>query len=299
MRYNPDIKVGLSTEEVNKRVSENLVNYNDQPPTKSIGKILRDNFFTYFNFINTVLAVAIIFAGIIGGELFEAIKNCTFMGVVIINSIISSGQEIISKKIIDKLSVLASSKIKTIRNSKEVLLELDEVVLDDVIKLVPGDQVICDSIIKEGIVEVNESFITGEVEPVIKKEGDLILSGSFIVSGTVYAKIEHIGKDNYISKISCEAKYNKKVNSVIMGTFVKILKVLSIVIVPVGVLLFLNQFYITNSISDSIFNTVGALIGMIPDGLLLLTSSVLAVSVIRLAKYKVLVQQLYCTEVLA
>ena len=134
MRYNPDIKVGLSTEEVNKRVSENLVNYNDQPPTKSIGKILRDNFFTYFNFINTVLAVAIIFAGIIGGELFEAIKNCTFMGVVIINSIISSGQEIISKKIIDKLSVLASSKIKTIRNSKEVLLELDEVVLDDVIK---------------------------------------------------------------------------------------------------------------------------------------------------------------------
>ena len=253
MRYNPDIKVGLSTEEVNKRVSENLVNYNDQPPTKSIGKILRDNFFTYFNFINTILAVAIIFAGIIGGELFEAIKNCTFMGVVIINSIISSGQEIISKKIIDKLSVLASSKIKTIRNSKEVL----------------GDQVICDSIIKEGIVEVNESFITGEVEPVIKKEGDLILSGSFIVSGTVYAKIEHIGKDNYISKISCEAKYNKKVNSVIMGTFVKILKVLSIVIVPVGVLLFLNQFYITNSISDSIFNTVGALIGMIPDGLLL------------------------------
>ena len=111
MRYNPDIKVGLSTEEVNKRISENLVNYNDQPPTKSIGKILRDNFFTYFNFINTVLAVAIIFAGIIGGELFEAIKNCTFMGVVIINSIISSGQEIISKKIIDKLSVLASSKI--------------------------------------------------------------------------------------------------------------------------------------------------------------------------------------------
>ena len=299
MRYNPDIKVGLSTEEVNKRVSENLVNYNDQPPTKSIGKILRDNFFTYFNFINTVLAVAIIFAGIIGGELFEAIKNCTFMGVVIINSIISSGQEIISKRIIDKLSVLASSKIKTIRNSKEVLLELDEVVLDDVIKLVPGDQVICDSIIKEGIVEVNESFITGEVEPVIKKEGDLILSGSFIVSGTVYAQIEHIGKDNYISKISSEAKYNKKVNSVIMGTFVKILKVLSIVIVPVGALLFLNQFYITNSISDSIFNTVGALIGMIPDGLLLLTSSVLAVSVIRLAKYKVLVQQLYCTEVLA
>ncbi len=208
MRYNPDIKVGLSTEEVNKRVSENLVNYNDQPPTKSIGKILRDNFFTYFNFINTVLAVAIIFAGIIGGELFEAIKNCTFMGVVIINSIISSGQEIISKRIIDKLSVLASSKIKTIRNSKEVLLELDEVVLDDIIKLVPGDQVICDSIIKEGTVEVNESFITGEVEPVIKKEGDLILSGSFIVSGTVYAQIEHIGKDNYISKISSEAKYN-------------------------------------------------------------------------------------------
>ena len=299
-RYNPNYREGLTLEQVQERISNNLVNYNDQPPTKSIKKIIASNFFTYFNFLNLVLGGAIIFAGIYGGEIWESIKNCTFMGVIIINSIISIVQEIISKKTIDKLSVLAASKVTTIRNSQEVELGIDEIVLDDVVKLSLGDQVVTDSVILNGDVEVNESFLTGEVDPIPKKKGDTILSGSFIVSGSAYAKVLHIGRDNYISKISSEAKYDKKVNSVIMNSFEKILKVLSVVIVPVGIMLFANQLKVTdNDITSSIFNTVAALIGMIPEGLLLLTSSVMAVSVVRLAKYNVLVQQLYCIETLA
>lgn len=299
-RYNPSFKEGLTSEQVNERVLSNLVNYNDAPPTKTVKQIIMSNFFTYFNFINVVLGAAIIGAGIYGNQLFDALKNCLFMGVIICNSIISIIQEIISKKIIDKLSVLAEAKVIGIRNGKEVTLGIEEIVLDDVLKLSLGNQVVTDSVILEGDIEVNESFLTGEVDPIPKHAGDMILSGSFIVSGSCYVKVEHIGRDNYISTISSEAKYNKKVNSVIMTSFERMLKVLSVIIVPVGALLFTNQLVVTNyDITASIFNTVGALIGMIPEGLLLLTSSVMAVSVVRLSKYHVLVQQLYCIETLA
>ena len=299
-RYNPDYKEGLTRSQVLERINNNLVNYNDAPPTKSVKQIVKDNFFTYFNFLNLVLGGAIIGAGVFGGELFESIKNCAFMGVIIVNSIISIVQEVISKKTIDKLSVLAASKVTTIRDGKEIELDIDQIVLDDVLKLSLGNQVVTDSVILDGNVEVNESFITGEVDPIAKGVGDTILSGSFIVSGSAYVRVEHVGRDNYISTISSEAKYNKKVNSVIMNSFEKMLKVLSVVIVPVGILLLINQLRVTdNNVTASIFNTVGALIGMIPEGLLLLTSSVMAVSVVRLSKYNVLVQQLYCIETLA
>ena len=299
-RYEPDFKVGLTSVQVNERILNNLVNYNDQPPTKSIKEIVKSNFFTYFNFINLILGGAIIGAGIYGGQFFESLKNCLFMGVIIVNSIISIIQEIISKKTIDKLNVLASSKVVVLRDGKKVSLGIDEIVLDDIVYFELGNQVVTDSIVLDGVVEVNESFLTGEVDPILKKKGDTILSGSFIVSGNCFAKVEHIGKDNYISTISSEAKYDKQVNSVIMNSFEKMLKVLSVVIVPVGILLFINQYNVTNNdITASIFNTVGALIGMIPEGLLLLTSSVMAVSVVRLSRYNVLVQHLYCIETLA
>ena len=300
VRYNPSCKEGLNSQEVNERISENLVNFNDQPPTKTIKQIIVSNFFTYFNFINVILGSAIIIAGIYGHQLFDALKNCLFMGVIICNSIISIIQEIISKKTIDKLSVLAEAKVVGVRNGKQINLGIEEIVLDDILKFSLGNQVVTDAVIMEGDVEVNESFLTGEVDPIPKHVGDMLLSGSFIVSGSCYAKVEHVGRDNYISKISCEAKYDKKVNSVIMNSFERMLKVLSVVIVPVGALLLMNQLKVTNyDITASIFNTVGALIGMIPEGLLLLTSSVMAVSVVRLSKYHVLVQQLYCIETLA
>ena len=294
-----NLKTGLSSEEVQKRIEENLINYVDVPPTKTIKQIIISNFCTYFNFINVLLGGAILVAGIIGGKLFDAIKNCLFMGVIIANSVISTAQEIISKKIIDKLSVLSASKVMGIRDGKEVELSVEEIVLDDILEYKLGNQVVVDSIIREGIVEVNEAFITGESKAIVKKKGDTLLSGSFIVSGFATVQVLHIGADNYISKISKEAKYDKKANSVIMSSFEGLLKVLSIAIIPVGILLLINQMEVTNDITSAIFNTVGALIGMIPEGLLLLTSSVMAVSVARLAKFNVLVQQLYCIETLA
>ena len=299
-RYQPDFKIGLSDVQVNERVQSNLVNYDDQPPTKSIKQIILSNFFTYFNFINVILGISIIVAGIYGNQFFESLKNCLFMGVILANSVISIIQEIISKKTIDKLNVLATSKVLVVRNGKKLKLGIEEIVLDDVLYFDLGNQVVADAFILEGSVEVNESFLTGESDPILKSNGDMILSGSFIVSGSCYAKVEHIGKDNYISTISSEAKYEKKVNSVIMNSFEGMLKVLSIIIIPVGILLFMNQYNVTDkNFTASVFNTVGALIGMIPEGLLLLTSSVMAVSVVRLAKYKVLVQHLYCIETLA
>ena len=294
-----NLKTGLSSEEVQKRIEENLVNYVDVPPTKTIKQIIISNFCTYFNFLNVLLGGAILVAGIIGGKFFDAIKNCLFMGVIIANSVISTAQEIISKKIIDKLSVLSASKVAGIRDGKEVELSVEEIVLDDILEYKLGNQVVVDSVIREGTVEVNEAFITGESKAIIKKKGDILLSGSFIVSGFATVQVLHIGADNYISKISKEAKYDKKANSVIMSSFEGLLKVLSIAIIPVGILLLINQMEVTNDITSAIFNTVGALIGMIPEGLLLLTSSVMAVSVARLAKFNVLVQQLYCIETLA
>ena len=299
-RYNPDYKIGLNEEQINERILNNLVNFNDVPPTKTIKQIIISNFCTYFNFLNLLLGGMILGAAIYGHQLIDGLKNCLFMGVILANSVISTIQEVISKKIIDKLSVLSESKVLSIRNGEEVYLSVDEIVLDDCLEYKMGNQVVVDSIILNGTVEVNESFITGETKTIVKKTGDMLLSGSFISSGSCYAKVEHIGADNYIAKISKEAKYEKKASSVIMNSFEGLLKVLSIVIIPVGVLLLYNQLEVTNyDITASIFNTVGALIGMIPEGLLLLTSSVMAVSVARLAKYNVLVQQLYCIETLA
>ena len=299
-RYNPDYNKGLSSEQVRERYDNNLVNYDNQPPTKSIKEIIKSNFFTYFNFLNLVLGASIIISGIFSNQLLYSLKNCLFMGVIIANSIISIIQEVMAKKIIDKLSVISASKIETIRNGESYELSLDEIVLDDVVKLKPGNQVVTDSTILEGRVEVNESFITGEADAIFKQKGDSLLSGSFIVSGICYAKVEHIGSDNYISTISSEAKYDKKINSIIMDSFNKLLKILSIAIIPIGIILLYNQIQINgHDIPAAIISTVAALIGMIPEGLVLLTSSVMAVSVIRLSKYNVLVQQLYCIETLA
>ena len=299
-RYEPKKDFGLTKEQVAKRQAEGLVNYDDQPKTKSIKQIIASNFFTYFNFLNIALGAAVLMAGIINNELFEGLKNCLFMGVIIINSIISIIEEIISKKIIDRLSVISESKITTIRDGDKIELSLDELVLDDVTVLSVGHQIVTDSIILDGEVEVNEAFLTGEPDAIVKKKGDLLLSGSFIVSGNCIAKVEHIGADNYVATISKEAKYEKKANSVIMNSFEKLLKILSIFIIPIGIVMYFSQVNATDgNVPEAIFGTVASLIGMIPEGLVLLTSSVMAVSVIRLSKYKVLVQQLYCMETLA
>ena len=291
-RFQPSIHEGLNSSQIEKRYIENFVNYEVDSSTKSIKEIIKNNTFTLFNIINLVLAVAIVFVG--------SFKNLTFISVVIINTLISIIQEIRSKKMLDKLKVVASSKVNAIRNGKSQLIEIEQLVLDDVITFEIGNQVVVDSIIKDGEVEVNESFITGESNTVIKKRGDLLLSGSFIVSGKAICQVEHIGLDNYIAKISSNTKYIKPNSSEIMKSLNKIVSTISFVIVPIGILLFSRQLYIEgNSVSQAVVSTVAGLIGMIPEGLVLLTSTVLAVSVIRLSHRKVLVQDLYCIETLA
>jgi len=292
IRYNPDIEIGLTDKQIEERKKNKLVNYDTVVPTKTVTQIIATNIFTIFNFLNLFLALAIFMVG--------SYKNLLFMGVVVCNVFISTIQELRAKRIIDKLSVISNSKVRTIRNKHEKEISINEIVLDDLIRLKIGNQIVTDSIIIEGECEVDESFITGESKTIYKKNGDMLLSGSFIVSGSVIAKVEHIGLDNYTAKISKEAKYIKKINSEIMYSLNKILKLISIVILPLGIILFSRQFNISNhNLEASVVNTVAALIGMIPEGLVLLTSTVFAVAVLRLSKYKVLVQDLYSVETLA
>ena len=291
-KIDTNYQVGLTSNEVKERQEKNLVNYDTSLPTKSIKRILFDNFFTIFNFLNLFLAILVFLVG--------SYKNMIFLSIVIINTAISTFQEIHSKKVVDKLSVLANSKAKVIRDGQKQEISINEIVLDDILEFNTGDQIATDSIILNGEVGVNESFLTGEPDSIQKNTGDTLLSGSFIVSGKCIAKVIHIGEENYTAKISNDAKYVKKVNSEIMNSLNKIIKILTFAIIPIGIALFFVQLHLQNlSIQDAVIKTVAAIIGMIPEGLILLTSTVLAVSVIRLSKSKVLVQELYCIETLA
>ncbi len=283
---------GLSSREVESREKKGLVNYDTDVKTKSIKRILTENIFSLFNIINFILAAAVIMAG--------SYKNVLFMGIIICNTLIGIVQAIRSKLTVDKLSIMVSSQVTVMRDGVEKEIGINQIVLDDIIILKRGNQIPSDSILLEGNVSVNESLLTGESDLVSKKAGDMLFSGSFISSGECVAKVVHVGKDNYATKINNSAKYIKKVKSEIMTTLNKIIKFVSFVIFPVGALLFCNQYFRGRvEFNDAIVSTVAALIGMIPEGLVLLTSTVLAVAVIRLSKYKVLVQELYCIENLA
>ena len=290
-RFNPNLNEGLSSNQVKLRIEQGLINKEMSIPTKTIPRIIRDNIFTLFNLLNFLLALAIFAVG--------SYKNLLFMGIVICNTLISTIQEIRSKLVIDKLSVITSTKAKVIRDSKIKTIDNEDIVLDDVILFKAGNQIVTDAIILEGEVSVNESFITGETELITYKKGDMLKSGSFIVVGNCKAKVEHVSLDNYTNVISKDAKYVKPINSILMNSLNKIIKIVSISIVPLGILLFLNQYNLDKNLELAVINTVAALIGMIPEGLVLLTSTVLAVSVIRLSRLNVLVQELYCIEMLA
>lgn len=291
-RYDVDIKYGLSSEQVEERKLQGLVNTSSLPKTRTIKQIIVTHIFTIFNILNLTLGVLIL--------LVRSYRNLLFLGVVFCNTIIGIYQEIKAKKIVDKLSLISSKKVFVVRNGHRELINFEEVVLDDIVEYRLGHQIVADSIVLEGTCEVNESFVTGESDSIVKTKGDYILAGSFVVSGNIIAKVDKVGKENYISTISDGAKYIKKVHSEIMETINKIIQVLSIVIIPIGIVLFLKQMSLNGQdLQISVVNTVAAIIGMIPEGLVLLTSSVFAVSVIRLSKYKVLVQQLYCVENLA
>lgn len=291
-RYEPNIEIGLTDKQVKNRIENKLINYDTSIPTKSIKQILFENFFTLFNFLNLIFAIAIFSV--------KSYKNMTFLLIIIINTAISTIQEIHSKRAIDKLSIMASNKAKVLRNGKKEQIEINNLVLDDLIEFSTGNQVATDSIVKSGTVLVNEAYITGEPDSITKKSGDMILSGSYIISGKCLAKVEHIGNENYTAQISSGAKIMKNTKSEIMLSLNKIIKFLSFAIIPIGIALFYSQLHLDNAtFKEAVVKTVAALIGMIPEGLVLLTSTVLAVSITRLSKSKVLVQDLYCIETLA
>ncbi len=291
-RYSPDYEKGLSENEVKQRVAEGFFNDDNTIPTKTIPQIIAGNLCTFFNILNFSFAIIIIITG--------EYKNILFMGVVLCNLFVGVIQEIRSKLTVDKLSIIASTKADVIRNGTKVKIDIEQIVLDDILVFESGYQVVTDSIIVKGSCDVNESFVTGESDAVYKKEGDLLLAGSFIVSGKCTAKAERVGKYNYVSKISSGAKYIKKINSEIMRTLNKIVKVISFFIIPVGIIIVLNQISVDeNTFEKAVIQSIAAIITIIPEGLMLLSSTVLAVGVVRLAKYRVLVQELYCIETLA
>lgn len=291
-RYFPPPREGLSSSQVAERMERGLYNREASLKTKSIGRIFRDNIFTLFNLVNILLALAILLVG--------SYKNLLFMGVILCNTAIGIIQEIRAKRTVDRLSILSEAKITAFRDGKPLTIGIHEIVLDDSIELATGSQIPADCILTEGSCEVNESLLTGESDAVFKRPGDLLLSGSFVVSGRCIARADRVGEENYASTIMNSAKYIKKVRSEIMETLQRIIKIVSCVIFPLGILLFLRQTFITHSsLQDAVVTTAAALIGMIPEGLVLLTSTVMAVGIIRLSKYKVLVQELYCIETLA
>ena len=292
---------GLTSKEVQKRTEEGLVNIENDVKTKSIKKIILDNSFNIFNIVNASLGIIIIISGIIFKIYWiDIIKSVTFMFVMIINTIISICQEVSSKLIVDKLSIISKSPVLSIRDGKEEYINVNDIVLDDALKFKIGNQVVVDSIVLDGVAEVNESFITGESKTVIKRKNDKILSGSFIVSGEVIVKVLAVGKDTYTSKITASTKKKNKINSCLMDSLNFIIKNISKIIVPIGIIMFIKQYSLqSTNLYNAIIRTVASMVMMIPEGLVLLTSTVLAVSVIRLSKVKVLVQELYCIETLA
>jgi cation-transporting ATPase E len=283
---------GLNSEEVTERYKLGKTNKDSSITTKSIGKIIFTNVFTLFNILNFFLAFLIIWVK----EYFQA----SFLVIIILNMSIGLFQELKAKKTIDKLSLISQPKAHVIRNGQKRQINVKELVIDDTMTISSGGQVCSDCTILKGICEVNESMLTGESDVIVKKEGDILLSGSFIVSGMVYAKVINIGKDNYATKICNSAKKSKTTTAQIPLTLRAIIRVMSLVVVPLGLGIFLKSYlYLDINITDSILKMTASTISMVPQGLVALSSVVFATSVIRLSSHKTLSQDLYSIETLA
>lgn len=283
---------GLTNEEVQERIAQGQVNNNENPNTRTYKQIILENTLTFFNFLNLVLLVLVLVVG--------SYKNSMFVGIIFINTVIGIIQEIRAKKTIDKLAILTESKTVVLREGKKWKISTEKLVVDDLIFLKAGEQVPADAKILEGSLEVNESLLTGEADNLPKNTGDELFSGSFVTAGQACCQIIHVGSDNYASRITSEAKEFKRHNSELRNSLNAILKVISIIIVPLGAMLFYKQYYfVGDNIRDSVVNMVAAVLGMIPEGLVLLTSVALTLGALKLAQKKTLVQELYCIETLA
>lgn len=292
-RVDADPAAGLTAEQVRARFAAHADNCKVESSTKTVSEIVKSNVLTYFNLVFFVIAVLLIIVG--------AWTDMMFLPVIIANTCIGIVQEIHSKKVLDNLSILNAPKCVAVRDGKEVTLASEKLVLDDIVRFTAGSQIPADAEVVEGELAVNESLITGEADEIVKKPGDSLLSGSFVVSGDARARLTKVGRDSYISKLTLQATKTKKgERSEMIRSLNYLIMVMGIIIIPIGIALFIQSFiYNEGTLHDSVTGMVAAIIGMIPEGLYLLASVALAVSVIRLAKKQVLVHDMKCIETLA
>lgn len=283
---------GLSTPEVLKRREEGKEKNAPEQITKTKSRIIRENLFTLFNFLNFLIAALLFAVG--------AYSNMLFIAIIILNIVIGIAQELKAKKLVDELSILNRPAVTVRRDGEDMKVGLEEIVKDDLMVLESGSQICNDAVVVSGTLEVNESLLTGESDAVVKEEGAELLSGSSVISGRAYAKVTHVGRENYASRLASEVKKEKKVHSELLGSMQKVTRFTSFLIIPLGILLFLEAFLLRGTPADqAIISSSAALLGMLPKGLVLLISVSLANGVIRLAKMKILVQNIYSLETLA
>ena len=293
VRIETTADTGLTQAQVKERMEKGWSNAPVDSPSKTTKEIIISNVFTYFNLIFLVIAVLLLLVG--------AFRDLTFLPVIICNTLIGIIQEIRSKKVLDKLSVLNAPKATVVREGKLQTIPAEKAVLDDVVKFQAGNQICADATVIDGEVQVNESLLTGESDEITKKPGDTLMSGSFVVSGSCLGRLEQVGADSYISKLTLEAKATKEgEQSKMIRSLDKLVQIVGFLIIPIGIVLFGQQYLLgDSSIKTSMQAMVAAIIGMIPEGLYLLASVALVVSVMRLATKKVLVHDMKCIETLA
>ncbi len=283
---------GLTSEEVERRRAAGEVNANTDVKTASVGQIVSKHLFTLFNGVVLALAALVALTG--------SYENITFMPLVVANFLIGVTQELRAKRMVDKLSILTADKVRVVRDGRESEVGVEELVLDDLVILRHGDQIPADSVVVEGSPEVDEGLLTGESRLVQKRPGDRLLSGSYVATGAVRARVSEVGMDGFAAKINAEARAAKEVESEILSSLRLVIRLATYALVPLGVALFLRTYLQGQvGVNGAILSTVAAVLGMVPQGLVLLTSSVFAIATTRLARHEVLVQQSYCVEALA
>ncbi|MGX7420708.1 cation-translocating P-type ATPase [Carnobacterium gallinarum] len=285
-------KEGLSAAQVATQKEKGLVNAAPEKVTKTNGQIIKENVWTMFNLLNLIIGVALAAVG--------AYSNLLFMLIILLNICIGIFQEITAKNLVEKLSLISAVKAHVIRDGQELEVAIEDLVQDDIILLDMGDQIPADAIVVHGSIEANESLLTGESDSIMKREDAHLLSGSFVVSGRCYARIEKVGAESFSAKIAHEAKKHKKVNSELIRSMNKVTKFTSYIIIPIGVVLFLEALFVrSDDMQTSVVATAAALLGMLPKGLVLLISLALATGVIKLSKKNILVQEMFVLETLA
>lgn len=284
---------GLTSAQAAERLENGYGNEPVEPPTKTVGEIIRSNVFTYFNIVFFALAACVIAVG--------SWYNLTFMPVVFANMFIGIVQELRSKKTLDKLSIISAPKGVVVRNGARKTIHINDTVRDDIVIFTTGNQIFADAVVVSGQCQVNEALMTGEADEIKKAVGDELMSGSFIVSGSVRARLTRVGKESYVSQLTLESKKNStNKQSEMMRALSSLVKWIGIILIPIGTLMAVKEIvWLSRSVEDGVVSTVGALVGMIPEGLYLLTSLALVAAVIRLAQRKTLVHDMNCIETLA